>query len=193
MLRCFGWAMLALLFLALQGRAVITADFPLKAVLKSEQHILIAKVEKLDSNPELPRMVLKVDENLKGKAPFEKLAVNLTAGSAEGKKLNHTDEMLKRLETDLPIVIFASKRGNQYIAFAFTNGTWFQMHGKESSPGTYVWSFMNCEPYLRRTYKGTTADLRQTVIDALAGKKEPPPTNPKEEPGLGPVIGAKGS
>ena len=61
-----------LLTLAASAQAVITADFPLKAVLKSEQHILVAKVEKLDGNPELPRMVLRIEENLKGKAPFEK-------------------------------------------------------------------------------------------------------------------------
>ena len=133
-------------------------------------------------------MILKIEESLKGNAPFEKLAVNLTAASSEGKKLKHTEAMLKRLKADLPLVVFASKRGNQYVAFAYTNGTWFQVHGKESAPGMLVWSFLNCEPYLRRTFKGTTAELREVVIDALAGKKEPPATNPKEEPGLGPEV-----
>ena len=50
--RRIGLATLALGLLTFQAQAVITADFPLKAVLKSEQHIVIAKVDKLDANPD---------------------------------------------------------------------------------------------------------------------------------------------
>jgi hypothetical protein len=41
------------------------------------------------------------------------------------------------------------------------------------------------EPYLRTTFKGTTAELQKVLVDHLAGKgKLPEPI--KEEPGFGP-------
>lgn len=43
------------------------------------------------------------------------------------------------------------------------------------------------QPYLRRTFKGTTAELMQTIRDGLAGKKVPD-VDPKEKPGLGPEV-----
>ena len=50
--------------------------------------------------------------------------------------------------------------------------------------------FTHLEPYLRRTYKGTTAEMKQVVVDALAGKAEPPDPNQKEKPGIGPEVEA---
>ena len=84
-----------------------------------------------------------------------------------------------------------SKRGGKYVAFAFTNGTWFQMEGrieKQEGKETVRWSFLHCEPYLRRTFKGTTEELKQIVIDGVAKKKAPPAPNEKEPPGFGPPI-----
>ena len=140
--------------------------------------------------PDKPGMVLVPDENLKGKAPFERMPVNLT-GDSEAKKGKHTDVLLERIEKDTPIVIIASKNDGKYIAFGFTNGTWFQMQGHiEKKDGAEVvrWSFLHCEPYLRRTFKGTTEEMKQVVADALAKKKDPPAPNPKEKPGFGPPI-----
>src|SRR5262249_18056641 len=91
---------------------------------------------------------------------------------------------------DLPVVVFVNQRGKRYEAFVFSNGTWFQAIGhidKEDS-AKIRWAFTHCEPYLRRTFKGTTAELRQTVIDGLSGKKAPPERDRKEPPGLGPEM-----
>jgi outer membrane protein assembly factor BamB len=169
------------------AEAVITAQFPLKDVLANGQYIFVAKVEKID--PVKPALVLKVDEKLKGKPPFEKLPINLT-GDSEGQKLKHTPQLLKRLAPDLPLVVFVNQRGKRYDTFAFTNGTWFQVAGHiDKDEGAKVrWAFLHFEPYLRRTFKGTTAELRQVVIDGLSGKKAPPEPDPKESPGLGPEL-----
>jgi hypothetical protein len=171
------------------AEAVITAQFPLKDVLANGQYIFMAKVEKID--PDKPALVLRVDEKLKGKPPFEKLPINLT-GDSEGQKLKHTPQLLKRLAPDLPLIVFVNQRGKRYDTFAFTNGTWFQVAGHiDKDEGAKVrWAFLHCEPYLRRTFKGTTAELEQTLTDVLAGKKKAPPANPKEPAGLGPEVGA---
>jgi outer membrane protein assembly factor BamB len=169
------------------AEAVITAQFPLKDVLANGQFIFMARVEKIDADK--PGMVLKTDEKLKGKPPFNKLPINLT-GDSEGQKSKHTPQLLKRLVVDLPVVVFVNQRGKRYETFAFTNGTWFQVAGHidKDDPTKVRWAFLHCEPYLRRTFKGTTAELRQVVIDGLAGKKAPPEPDPKEPPGLGPEL-----
>jgi outer membrane protein assembly factor BamB len=164
----------------------ITVLIPLKQAISSTKHIFMVKVERVE--PDKPGMVLAVTEDLKEKTPFAKLVVNLT-GDAEGKKYNHTEELLKRVAVDVPVVIFANKRGPRYEALGFTNGTWFQLISTEDKPGEPLrWSFTHCEPYLRKTFKGTTEQLRQIIIDAVAGRREPPAADPQEPPGLGPVL-----
>jgi outer membrane protein assembly factor BamB len=171
------------------ARAVITRLTPLREVLNSEQLIFTVKVAKLD--PDKPAVIFQVEEDLKGKATFRKLPVNLTADS-EGQREQHTPKLLKRLADELELVIFASKRGKRYTAFGYTNGTWFQLIGQAEDDSSKVrWSFTHCEPYLRRTFKGTTEELKQVVRDGLAGKKKPPEPDAKEEPGLGPEVKAK--
>ena len=61
-----------------------------------------------------------------------------------------------------------SKLNKRYTAFGYTNGTWFQMIGQaEDDPAKVRWGFTHCEPYLRRTFKGTTEALKQVVQDGL--------------------------
>jgi outer membrane protein assembly factor BamB len=173
------------------ARAVITALTPLKQVLDKEQLIFVAKVGQV--LPDKPAIVLERAENLKGEAPFERLPVNLT-GDSEAAKGKHTEALLERVERDLPVIVFASKRGKRYVAFGYTNGTWFQMEGRvEQDDGKEVvrWSFLHCEPYLRRTFKGATEELKQTIVEGLKDKKEPPAPNEKEPPGLGPPVTKK--
>src|SRR5687767_11549721 len=116
----------AWLVAARPAEAKIMRLVPLREVLNSEEHIFIAKVEAIDAAK--PTMVVKVDEQLKGKVPFEKLPVNLT-GDSEAEKEKQTPQLLKRLARDLPLILFTSKRGERYTAFVYTNGTWFQMIG----------------------------------------------------------------
>jgi outer membrane protein assembly factor BamB len=177
---------LGLLLLGGSVQAYITELYPLRRALHEQHLIFTAKVEKLD--PDKPSVVLQLDENLKGEASFKRLPINLTPDST-GKREDHTAKLLKRLAPDLSVVVFASKIEKRYTAFGYTNGTWFQIIGRVTDdPATVRWSFTHCEPYLRRTFKGTTDELIATVRDGLAGKKEPPPPDDKEPPGLGPEL-----
>src|SRR5262249_27621974 len=131
------------------------------------------------------------EEDVKGKAAFRRLAVNLK-GDADAAKNKQTPQLLKRLAPKLPLVVFAAEQNKDkgYLALCYTNGTWFQMRGdKDGDAGR--WSFNHLEPYLRRTFKGTTEEMKQTVADALSGKKQPPAPNDKEKPGLGPEVQSK--
>jgi outer membrane protein assembly factor BamB len=129
---------------------------------------------------------LTFDEDLKGKFPFKRLPINLTGDSyAEEKK--QRPMLLKRVAPKVPVVVFVTQKGKNYNAFVYTNGTWFQLTGeKPDDADTVRWAFTHIEPYLRRTFKGTTAEMKETLTDAISGKKKPPEPNMKEEPGVGP-------
>ena len=170
--------------------AVIQAVLPLRDCVKQADYLFIAKVEAY--YPDKPAMVLKVEEQLRGKAPFEKIPVNLK-GDAEAEKLQHVPQLLKRLGLDLPLVFFVSKtaKAGDYTALVFTNGTWMQFSGSKAGSDTPVWRLTHGEPYLRRTFKGTTAELRQVLVEAVAGKRRLPDYNEKETPGFGPELEKK--
>jgi outer membrane protein assembly factor BamB len=183
-----GLLAVALLLTDRPALAVITRLTPLSEILSQEQLIFLARVQKIDNDK--PAMVLAIQQSFKGKPSFEKMPV-VFKGDKVGQSKNHVAQLQKRLASDLPILIFASLNGRpKPIAFGYTNGTWFQMigHKDAAQAGTFVWEFTHCEPYLRRTFNGTTAELAEIVQDGLMGKREPPKPNPKEEPGLGPEI-----
>jgi outer membrane protein assembly factor BamB len=170
------------------AHALIEALMPLEEVIqKQSTFIFTAKVDRLD--PDKPAVVLTVDEALKGKVPFTRLPINLT-GDSYAKRHEHTQQLLKRLTPKLGLVLFVSREGKQYIALGYTNGTWFQLTATDDGENP-VWRFTHCEPYLRRTFKGTTAEMQKTVADSLAGKKAAPKPDAKEKPGLGPEVEEK--
>ncbi|MFM7071677.1 MAG: hypothetical protein ACKO38_07805 [Planctomycetota bacterium] len=164
-----------------EAHAVIQILLPLKSVLDDSQTIVVAKVERLD--PARPSMVLVTSESLKGGRPFDRLPVNLT-----GDKERHTPRLLKRIADGTPIVLFIKKESDgKFMALGYTDGTWLQLLG-QTDGGQTRWAFTHCETYLRRTYKGTTEELRGLVADVLAGKRKAPPPDPKERPGFGPEL-----
>jgi len=184
-----GGLALALLVLAVsRAPAVIEVLMPLEDVIqKQSTFIFTAKVEKID--PDKPGVVMTIGDTLKGKVPLARLPINLT-GDAYAKKRDHTAQLLKRLAPKQEVVVFVKVESKQYIALAYANGTWFQLIAPEEGDKP-VWSFTHCEPYLRRTFKGTTAEMQQAVADSVAGKKTAPAPNPKEKPGLGPEVQEK--
>jgi outer membrane protein assembly factor BamB len=166
--------------------ALIKIALPLEAIVHDSEFVLLAEVDKID--PTVPQVVLAVREDLKGKAPFRRLAVHFQ-GNMEAKKLNHAPQLLKRVAPGLPLVVTVNVRDKFYDAFAYTNGTWFRLSGqKTGDAGQVTWRLANGEPVLRRTYSGTTAELRQLLIDRLADKAKLPAVNEKEEPGFGPEV-----
>src|SRR5262249_1621747 len=133
-----------------------------------------------------PSVVLELDQTLKGKNAAKTLPV-LLQGDTGAKKRKESPQLLKRLDVKLPLVLFIEQKSDRLTALGYTNGTWFTVVGVKAGKNI-VWKFMHLEPYLRRTYKGTTAEMVKTVRDVVAGKKKAPPVNKKEKPGLGPEV-----
>jgi hypothetical protein len=162
--------------------AVIQRTVPLKDVLSGESFIFTARVEKLDVAG--MAMSLTIGEHFKSRFPYPGFTVDLH-GDAESQKTKQPAQLIDRLAPNLELIIFGSARGSRTTLYAFTNGTWFQITGPADSPSL---AFTHFEPYFRRTFKGTTVELKQAVIGGLGGKKEPPAPDSKEPPGIGPPV-----
>ena len=183
-----GGVLLALAFFGLAERAsaAITSPRNLSDFIADANFIFTAKVDSVDA--EKLGMVLTFDENLKGKVPFQRLPINLK-GDSDSDKLKHRPLLLKRVAPKLPVVVFVTLLDKDYIAFVYTNGTWFQLTAeKPDGDAAPRWGYTHIEPYLRQTYKGTTEEMKQTLVDAISGKKKPPAMNAKEPPGVGPEV-----
>jgi outer membrane protein assembly factor BamB len=187
----FALPALAVLLLAPVAPAVIQKLLPLKDVLESEKLIFVATVDSVA--PDKPGVVFKLEEKLKGDPPFDRIPLNLASSDPVAKKDDHAKVMLDRLEPGRKLIVFASKKGKNFNAMCFLEGTWFSMQGTLDDDGKTVrWAFQSCEPYLRRTYAGTTAELKKIIQDGLAKKADPPGVNEKEKPGFGPIPMKKG-
>jgi outer membrane protein assembly factor BamB len=183
-----GWAIgigLAIALLAVHpaAQAFIEKLTHLSDLIVQADYIFVAKVESVD--PAKPAAVLTIQQDLKGKPAFRRIPINLT-----GDKEKHTPHLLRRIAADVPLVVFVTEQDKNQLVLAYTNGCWFQIIGQADGQATR-WAFTHIEIYLRRTFKGTTAEMQQAVTDALAGKKKPPPADPKEPAGFGPELETK--
>lgn len=179
-------AFMAMVISPASADAVIMRVVSLREAIDQHPYIFLARVEQVE--PDRPGVVLvtKGEDALKGQTPVDRLAINLR-GDAEAKKGNHTQVMLDRLRVGRQAVVFLLKAGQRYEAMAFLDGTWFSLQGTLEADGQAVrWAFLHCEPYLRRTYAGTTDGLRKVIQDYLVRKVEPPKPNIQEKPGFGP-------
>ena len=159
-------------------------DWPkvsLRAVLAETPHILMVRVQSLDLNR--PAMILVTDEQLKGKLPFARLVVQLK-GDAEATREKQVTGLLTA-RSACPWSYSSTKTTRLSLPLPTRTAPGFRW--PEPSGGEVFWSFAHVEPYLRRTFKGTTAELKQTLRDGLAGKKLPD-VDPQEIPGLGPEV-----
>lgn len=180
-----------LLILELPAQAVIMRLTPLAEVLESEQFIFVAALESAD--PKKPSATFRLDRSLKGEAPFTRIPVNMT-GDDEARKAGDTQIILDRLDASRKVVFFVSKRGKKYNTMACVEGSWFALQGTiDDADKSVRWAFLHGEPYLRRTFTGTSAELIAVIESGLAKKAKPPAPNEKEKPGYGPAVEKKQS
>lgn len=161
--------------------AVIIRLTALNEIVAESTFIVEAKITTLDAKR--PAMMLDVVRVLKGKSDLKKLPVLIGTGDAGARKRNEAPQLLQRVAEKLPVVVFVSQRDQEYTAFVYSDGTWYSLNG-QTVESEVRWSFAHLEPYLRRTYKGTTAELLKLLED---GKAMPKP-DAKEKPGLGPPL-----
>jgi len=176
----FVAAALILTAVASPAEAVITRLTPLKAIIDDSDFIVVLKVDSID--PARPSMTLTLGDVIKGETAMKSMAV-LLKGDSEG----NPKQVLDRVAAGHSMVVFITELPDRRLALAFSNGSWFQIVGQLDGD-KLRWEFTHGEPYLRRTFKGSTDEIKQAVVAYVTEKKEPPPVSGDEKPGLGPVL-----
>jgi hypothetical protein len=172
---------------------IIKAPSPLRLFVRDSTQIIRVRVSQFA--PDKTSMTFDVEQVIKGK--FEERAMpviwKLDANSKwEGIRL--LPRVLRCFGPDQQAILFINDAGGFWhnkgatrkypIAFGCTNGSWFCMESKPAN-GQLQWILSQGEPYLRSTFKGTTAELNTLLVDHLAGKARLPEAG-KEPPGFGP-------
>jgi hypothetical protein len=179
--------------------AVIKRPSSLELFVRDATQIVQVRVSQF--SPESDRMVCEVEQDLKGK--LEQRTLNVAwkvEPDSKWEGIRTLPRLLKSFGPDQQAILFINDTGGFWhnagsprkapIAFGFTNGSWFCLESTKLENGKLLWRLAQGEPYLRSTFKGTTAELNKVLADHLAGKgKLPEPV--KEEPGFGPEYQAK--
>jgi hypothetical protein len=173
---------------------VIKANSPLKLFVGDATQIVQVKVTKFDA--EKNQMVFEVEQDIKGK--LEDRSMNVVwklEPDSKWEGIRALPRLLKCFGPDQQAILFINDAGGFWhnkgntrktpIAFGFLNGSWFCLESTKKDDGKLLWRLAQGEPYLRTTFKGTTAELNKVLVDHLADKgKLPEPV--KTEPGFGP-------
>ena len=182
-----------------EARGVIKATSPLKLFVRDGTQIVQVRVTKID--PDNNRLVFGVEQDLKGKLEQRRLPVVWEVEpDSKWEGVRALPRLLKCFGPDQQAILFINDAGGFWhnkgnsrknpIAFGYANGSWFCLESTRRDDGKLVWRLAQGEPYLRTTFKGTTAELNKLLVDHLAGKgKLPKPV--KAEPGFGPEYKSK--
>jgi hypothetical protein len=167
------------------ARGVVEAEMPLVQLVRDSQIIAIVRLERLDH--ENGKAMMAIERTLRGERFPAAIPTRLIA--AAGGDGNPSD-MLDRVEEGMTFVLFlAQTSSNDYQIFAYSAGSWFKLQGL-SNNGRLQASFVQGEPYLRRTYRGEVAELAEMLDHFLAGTGELPGIDKAIKPGLGPTLNA---
>jgi hypothetical protein len=175
-------------------RGVIKATSPLQLFVRDGTYIVQVRVTQFA--PEKNRLVFDVEQDVKAK--LEDRSMNVVwkvEPDSKWEGIRALPRLLKCLGPGEQAILFINDEGGFWhnkgatrknpIAFGYTNGSWFCMESTKLDNGKLLWRLAQGEPYLRTTFKGTTAELNKVLTDHLAGKgKLPDPI--KTEPGFGP-------
>ncbi|MGD0088351.1 MAG: FG-GAP-like repeat-containing protein [Planctomycetota bacterium] len=159
--------------IAAPASAFVEALYSLKQVMDESYAIVEAEIASVDQKERLACATVK--GVIKGKCPFKQLKLNIGVGQAWFPEV-----LLKRLKVGEPVLFFWNE-GLECLAYQ--NGHFFQFRAEaKPDPNAVWWNFTHIEIKMNRTYKGETAELIAIVRDVVAGKRAPPPPDPKVPP-----------
>lgn len=160
--------------------AVIEALTPLAQLERDATAIAVVKVQTLDLDKQTT--VLTLERTITGELSPPRVPIRLP-----GDNQGVPTDMLERLEVGQRLVLFVTETQTPLIGYAYTRGSWFQILGTRDGERVR-WQFTHAEPYLRRTFRGETAQLVALLEAAAAGQGTLPAPTQDDKPGLGPKI-----
>jgi len=197
--RCVILMLAFVTLFASEAPGVIKATSPLKLFVRDATQIVQVRVTQFI--PDKNRLVFEVEQDIKGKMVERTMpTVWKVEPDSKWEGVRTLPRVLKCFGPGQQAILFINDAGGFWhnkgatrkypIAFGFTNGSWFCLESSKRDDGKLLWIMAQGEPYLRTTFKGTTAELNQVLVNHLAGKGNlPDPV--KAEPGFGPEYQAK--
>lgn len=157
---------------AAPASAVIQRIYPLADIIADSQIILFGKVNQGGSG--LVR--ISVERAAKGKLGETSLRITTSTARA-----NDAQALRRRLAVGTPVVLFVAQAGAKRIGFGYAEGMWF--HIEQDLPAVQAgWRLVGAEPYLVRTFRGSTDSLKRIVLGVLSGKLKAPAPDPTAKP-----------
>ncbi len=143
----------------------VERKYTLDEVIAESTNIVFGTIASADKQRR--RLIIEVDEDIKGKSGFTEIKINYAVGQQEKfmKKMN------EKANVSSPIIIFYKKSGANIDSLGHVGGTWFQTRAVDQKNRSKVWwSFTHIEIYMHRTYKGSTPDFQQLIRQKIGGK-----------------------
>jgi hypothetical protein len=152
------------------AHSFIQREYTLQEVLDACTNVAFGRTESVDQKRK--RVVVKLEEDIKGKSKFSQIKINVAVGQrARGTS---PDMLMSKFRAGLPVILFYERSGSRLSALGYVSGTWFQIFGNDKPDKSRVWwDFTHIEIHMHRTYSGTTEEFQQVVRAAVSGKKWP--------------------
>ena len=159
------WVVLVGSLFSSQTHAFIHREYTIHEILGACTNIVFGKVSSVDA--ERLSGIIVVEEDVKGKSNLDEIRMNFSTGHY--RRESNPQKMTRLLKVGMPIIVFY-RQSYRIESLGYVNGTWFQTHSYAGYSDGW-WGFTHIDPYMSRTFSGSTTEFQRMVRSILAGKK----------------------
>jgi hypothetical protein len=142
---------------ARRAHAYVEAPYSLGQICNESSNIMVVRVEKVDREKNI--IIYRKVRDLKGKDPREEIKHNIGRGGFNPREWQYT---MAWAEVGKTAVFFHNGGASETCIGNY----WYQAYA-----GGEWWNLSHGEPFLLRSYAGSTEKLAAAVTDMLAGKE----------------------
>ena len=151
----------------LNTHAFIERTYTVSQILDACTNIVYGKVKSVNTTRQTA--IIEVEENVKGTSNLPQIKMNFGVGQRRPEST--PEKMVALLEVGKPIIVFYEQQ-QAINSLGYVSGKWFQT--RSSAPEGW-WGFTHLDPYMARTFRGTTKEFQKVVRKVLAGEEWTPP------------------
>lgn len=161
------WVMLIALLFSSQAQGFIEREYTIHEVLEACTNIAFGKIKSVEAKR--LRSVVAVEEDAKGESKVDEIKMNFATG--QYRRGSSPPKMVKMLKVGMPIIVFYQKNQWGVQSLSYIDGMWFQTYGPGDGSPDGWWGFTHTDPYMLRTFDGSTLEFQRIIKAILAGEK----------------------
>ena len=151
--------------LSLPAQGFIEREYTIHEILDACTNIIFGKVKSVDT--QRLRATVDVKENVKGESGLTEIKINFATGTYTAE--TSPQKMVNLLKVDMPIIVFY-RQSYGIESLGYVDNAWFQTRSYGASPSGW-WGFTHIDPYMSRTFNGSTTEFQKVIRAILAGEK----------------------